>query len=57
MLVWINRFKVEKGDGHITWIDLYQDKETNVQYFGTQNGLTVRYNEKGLPCIGFPIID
>lgn len=56
MIVWIKRFKVDKGEGHVTYIDLYQDTETNVQYYGTKDGLIPRYNNNGLPYIGTPLV-
>lgn len=55
MIVWIKRKKVNKGDGHVIYIDLYQDFETGVQYFGTKDGLTVRLNSNGSPYVGTPL--
>lgn len=54
MIVWIKRFKVEKGDGHVTYIDLYQDNETGVQYYGTKDGLVPRYDSNGKIYVSTP---
>ena len=47
MLKWINRYRVDKENGHVTWIDIYQDVETGVQYFGCGDSLSPRYQSNG----------
>lgn len=43
MLKWLRRFKVEKEQGHVVWVDLYEDVETRIQYFGLGNNIVPRY--------------
>lgn len=43
MLKWIKRFKVNKEEGHVVWVDLYQDMDTGIQYFGMGNTLSPRF--------------
>lgn len=52
MLVWINRYKVDKGEGHVTYVDLYQDNETQVQYYGLKDSLILRVDCAGNPFKG-----
>ena len=52
MLKWINRYRVNKENNHVAWVDLYQDIETGVQYFGLGDSLSVRLNENGTPYKG-----
>ena len=47
MLKWINRYRVNKENGHVAWVDLYEDIETGVQYFGLGDSLSPRYNIDG----------
>lgn len=52
MLKWINRCRVNKENNHVAWVDLYQDIETGVQYFGLGDSLSVRMDENGTPYKG-----
>lgn len=52
MLVWVNRCKVDKSEGHVTYIDLYQDEETQVQYYGLKDSLVLRVDNTGNPFKG-----
>lgn len=47
MLKWINRYRVVKEGNHVTWLDVYEDVETGVQYFGLGDSLSPRYNIDG----------
>ena len=47
MLKWINRYRVNKENGHVAWVDLYEDVETGVQYFGVGDSLSPRFNSDG----------
>lgn len=47
MLKWIKRCQIQKEEGHVTYLDLYVDTETGVQYFGMANNLTPRYDSNG----------
>ena len=47
MLEWINRYKIYKETGHVTWLDVYKDTETGVEYFSLENNLSPRYNADG----------
>ena len=47
MIKWLERIKVEKESGHVTYFDVYVDTETGVQYIGHGDSLTPRYNSDG----------
>ena len=47
MLKWLDRFRVEKESGHVVWIDIYVDTETQVEYYGYGDSLTPRYKADG----------
>lgn len=47
MLKWINRYRVDKENGHVTWVDIYKDIQTNVQYLSIGDSLVPRYNIDG----------
>ena len=47
MLQWLKRICVEKESGHVVWVDIYIDTETNVEYCGLGNSLTPRYRANG----------
>lgn len=57
MLVWVNRCKIDKSEGHVTYIDLYQDDETQVQYYGLKDSLVLRVDNTGNPFKGPPLKD
>lgn len=54
MLIHIERFKVEKDDGHVAYFDRYYDKETLVEYYGADKFLVMRTNSDGSPVIYRP---
>lgn len=47
MLKWIGRYRVQKEDNHVMWLDVYEDINTKVQYFGVGDSLSPRYNTDG----------
>ena len=46
-MVFVERVKVEKEAGHVTYIDLYKDEATGCLYWGQKDNLTPRYNPDG----------
>ena len=47
MIQWMERVKVEKEAGHVTYMDLYKDTVTGVLYIGHDDVLVPRYNADG----------
>lgn len=47
MIKHVERIKVEKEEGHVTYMDIYQDTLTGVQYIGHGDALCPRYNADG----------
>ena len=51
MLAWVKRFRVEKEQNHVTYVDLFYDTETNVEYFGYDKCLVPRLDSNGKPIL------
>ena len=51
-MIFVERIKVEKESGHVTYMDIYQDKMTGVQYIGHGDCLVPRYRADGTLVVG-----
>ena len=52
MLVWIKRFRVDKEHNHITFVDLFYDSETKVEYYGYGDKCLIpRLDAEGKPVL------